>query len=185
MEAERTNGETLIWVQSLKGYGQATLKSAKSFMHFDGDYRQLKSWKERFLMEHKKIKQDIQTDRESGGVFPKQSSRSRWGEERWSDHGIIGERWRFCCDWTVVGSDQKTRVTTPSDHPPPVNPINNEHFLWQFTIYVIIVSSSLLIKRILVWRHQGPVLSMIACIGCCYHHYTYYQRQVVVPGLNN
>ena len=56
MEAERTNGETLIWVQSLKGYGQATLKSAKSFMHFDGDYRQLKSWKERFLMEHKKIK---------------------------------------------------------------------------------------------------------------------------------
>ena len=29
MEAERTNGETLIWVQSLKGYGQATLKSAK------------------------------------------------------------------------------------------------------------------------------------------------------------
>ena len=42
MEAERTNGETLIWVQSLKGYGQATLKSAKSFMHFDGDYRQLK-----------------------------------------------------------------------------------------------------------------------------------------------
>ena len=59
MEAERTNGETLIWVQSLKGYGQATLKSAKSFMHFDGDCRQLKSWKERFLMEHKKIKQDI------------------------------------------------------------------------------------------------------------------------------
>ena len=51
MEAERTNGETLIWVQSLKGYGQATLKSAKSFMHFDGDCRQLKSWKERFLME--------------------------------------------------------------------------------------------------------------------------------------
>ena len=59
MEAERTNGETLIWVQSLKGYGQATLKSAKSFMNFDGDHRQLKSWKERFLMEHKKIKQDI------------------------------------------------------------------------------------------------------------------------------
>ena len=55
MEAERTNGETLIWVQSLKGYGQATLKSAKSFMNFDGDHRQLKSWKERFLMEHKKI----------------------------------------------------------------------------------------------------------------------------------
>ena len=70
MEAERTNGETLIWVQSLKGYGQATLKSAKSFMHFDGDYRQLKSWKERFLMEHKKIKQDIQTRlmRECGGT---------------------------------------------------------------------------------------------------------------------
>ena len=56
MEAERTNGETLIWVQSLKGYGQATLKSAKSFMDFDGDCRQLKSWKERFLMEHKKDK---------------------------------------------------------------------------------------------------------------------------------
>ena len=70
MEAERTNGETLIWVQSLKGYGQATLKSAKSFMHFDGDCRQLKSWKERFLMEHKKIKQDIQTRlmRECGGT---------------------------------------------------------------------------------------------------------------------
>ena len=69
MEAERTNGETLIWVQSLKGYGQATLKSAKSFMHFDGDCRQLKLWKERFLMEHKKIKQDIQTRlmRECGG----------------------------------------------------------------------------------------------------------------------
>ena len=70
MEAERINGETLIWVQSLKGYGQANLKSAKSFMHFDGDYRQLKSWKERFLMEHKKIKQDIQTRlmRECGGT---------------------------------------------------------------------------------------------------------------------
>ena len=26
MEAERTNGETLIWVQSLKGYRQATLE---------------------------------------------------------------------------------------------------------------------------------------------------------------
>ena len=59
MKAERTNGETLIWVQSLKGYGQASLNSAKSFLHFDGDHRQLKSWKERFLMEHKKIKQDI------------------------------------------------------------------------------------------------------------------------------
>ena len=37
MEAERTNGETLIWVQSLKGYGQA-----KSFMHFDGEIFLLK-----------------------------------------------------------------------------------------------------------------------------------------------
>ena len=53
MEAERTNGETLIWVQSLKGYGQATLKSAKSFMHFDGDCRQLKSWKRRVKMGQK------------------------------------------------------------------------------------------------------------------------------------
>ena len=61
MKAERTNGETLIWVQSLKGYGQASLNSAKSFLHFDGDHRQLKLWKERLLMEHKKIKQDIQT----------------------------------------------------------------------------------------------------------------------------
>ena len=50
MEEERTNGETLIHI---KGYGQASLSSAKSFLHFDGDHRQLKSWKERFLMEHK------------------------------------------------------------------------------------------------------------------------------------
>ena len=70
MEEERTNGETLIWVQSLKGYGQASLSSAISFWHFDGDHRQLKSWKERFLMEHKKIKQQIQTRlmRECGGT---------------------------------------------------------------------------------------------------------------------
>ena len=59
MEEERTNGETLLWVQSFKGYGQVTFNSAKSFLHFDGDHRQLKSWKERFLMEQKKIKQDI------------------------------------------------------------------------------------------------------------------------------
>ena len=70
MEEERTNGETLLWVQSFKGYGQVTFKSAKSFLHFDGDHRLLKSWKERFLMEHKKIKQDIQTRlmRECGGT---------------------------------------------------------------------------------------------------------------------
>ena len=70
MEEERTNGETLLWVQSFKGYGQVTFKSAKSFLHFDGDHRQLKSWKERFSMEHKKIKQDIQTRlmRECGGT---------------------------------------------------------------------------------------------------------------------
>ena len=61
MEEERTNGETLLWVQSFKGYGQVTFNSAKSFLHFDGDHGQLKSWKERFLMEHKKIKQQIQT----------------------------------------------------------------------------------------------------------------------------
>ena len=55
MEEERTNGETLIWVQSFKGYGQATLNSAKSFLHFDGHHhRQLKSRKETFLMKHKK-----------------------------------------------------------------------------------------------------------------------------------
>ena len=29
MDKERTNGETLIWVQSLKGYGKETLKNAK------------------------------------------------------------------------------------------------------------------------------------------------------------
>ena len=70
MEEERTNGETLLWVQSFKGYGQVTFKSAKSFLHFDGDHRQLKSWKERFLMEHKKIKQDIHARlmRECGGT---------------------------------------------------------------------------------------------------------------------
>ena len=67
MEEERTNGETLIYV---KGYGQASLSSAKSFLHFDGDHRQLKSWKERFLMEHKKMKQDIHARlmRECGGT---------------------------------------------------------------------------------------------------------------------
>ena len=31
MEEERTNGETLLWVQSFKGYGQVTFNSAKSF----------------------------------------------------------------------------------------------------------------------------------------------------------
>ena len=70
MEEERTNGETLLWVQSFKGYGQVTFNSAKSFLHFEGDHRQLKSWKERFLMEHKKIKQDIHARlmRECGGT---------------------------------------------------------------------------------------------------------------------
>jgi hypothetical protein len=67
MEEERTNGETLLWVQSFKGYGQVTFKSAKSFLHFDGDHRQLKSCKERFLIEHKKIKQDIHA-RPCGGT---------------------------------------------------------------------------------------------------------------------
>ena len=39
-------------------------------MHFGGDCTQLNSWKERFLMEHKKIKQDIQARlmRECGGT---------------------------------------------------------------------------------------------------------------------
>ena len=46
MDKERTNGETLIWVQSLKGYGKETLNSAKLFLDFDGDYRKLKLWKE-------------------------------------------------------------------------------------------------------------------------------------------
>ena len=59
MDKERTNGETLIWVQSLKGYGKETLKNAKSILHFEGDYRKLKSWKEIFLIEHKQIKQQI------------------------------------------------------------------------------------------------------------------------------
>ena len=70
MEEERTNGETLIWVQSFKGYGQATLNSAKSFLHFDGHHRQLKSRKEKFLMEHKKIIQDFHARlmRECGGT---------------------------------------------------------------------------------------------------------------------
>ena len=61
MDMEHTNGETLIWVQSLKGYGKETLKDAKSFLHFEGDYRKLKSWKEIFLIEHKQIKQQIVT----------------------------------------------------------------------------------------------------------------------------
>ena len=49
MDKERTNGETLIWVQSLKGYGKETLNSAKLFLDFDGDYRKLKLWKESFF----------------------------------------------------------------------------------------------------------------------------------------
>ena len=70
MDKERTNGETLIWVQSLKGYGKETLNSAKLFLDFDGDYRKLKLWKESFLIEHKQIKQQIQSKlmKECGGT---------------------------------------------------------------------------------------------------------------------
>ena len=90
MKAERTNGETLIWVQSLKGYGQATLKSAKSFMHFDGDCRQLKSWKERFLMEHKKI-QDKVNSADSAFIFLIIQSQNQWS----------GRRRRPCLVWSL------------------------------------------------------------------------------------
>ena len=73
MDKEHTNGETLIWVQSLKGYGKETLKSAKLFLDFEGDYRKLKSWKEIFLIEHKQIKQQIHSKimKESGGTGAK------------------------------------------------------------------------------------------------------------------
>ena len=54
----------------LKRIRTSILKQCKIILHFDGDHRQLKSWKERFLMEHKKIKQQIQTRlmRECGGT---------------------------------------------------------------------------------------------------------------------